>query len=86
MSDFFDRVKKKTNVSEKDIKSLANSVSPQDLQNEKKIRALVAQVSAIAGVPVSKEKENQIVSFLIKNKLNPQEMQSMIQMFMKPKK
>jgi hypothetical protein len=82
----FDQVKKKTNVSEQQLKSVANNLSPQDLKDEKKVRALIAQVSALANVPVSKEKEDQIVNFLVKNKVNPQQMQSMIQMFMKPKK
>jgi hypothetical protein len=82
----FDQVKKKTNVSENQLKSVASQIKPQDLTDEKKVRALIAQVSAMAGVPVSKEKEDQIVNYLVKNKLNPQQMQTMIQMFMKPKK
>lgn len=82
----FEQVKKKTNVSEKQLKSVANQIKPQDLNDEKKVRALIAQVSALAGVPVSKEKEDQIVNYLVKNKLNAQQMQTMIQMFMKPKK
>jgi ribosome maturation protein Sdo1 len=82
----FDQVKKKTNISEQQLKSVANNLSPQDLKDEKKVRALIAQVAALARVPVSKEKEDQIVNFLVKNKVNPQQMQSMIQMFMKPKK
>ena len=85
-NDIFDQIKKKTNVSEHAIKSLANQINPQDLQDEKKIRALIAQVAALAGVPVSKEKEDKIVNYFIKNKLNPNDMQSMIKMFMQPKK
>jgi hypothetical protein len=46
----------------------------------------VARIAALAGVPVSKQKEDQIVNFLVNQKLNPQQMQNMIQMFMKPKK
>lgn len=82
----FDQIKRKTSVSEKQLKSLASHVKPTDLQDEKKVRALVAQVGALAGVPVSKEKEDQIVKYLVKNKISPQEMQSMIKMFMQPKK
>jgi hypothetical protein len=82
----FDQVKKKTNISEQQLKSVASKISPQDLKDENKVRDLIAQVAAIAKVPVSKEKEDQIVGFLVKNKINPQQMQSMIQMFMKPKK
>jgi hypothetical protein len=82
----FDQVKKKTNVSEQQLKSVASNLSANDLKDETKVRALIAQVAALAKVPVSKEKEDQIVNFLVKNKVNPQQMQSMIQMFMKPKK
>lgn len=85
-NNIFDQIKKKTNVSENQLKSLANNLSPNDLQNEQKIRALVAQVAALAGVPVSKEKEDQIVNYLTKNNLNPTNMQQMIKMFMQPKK
>lgn len=85
-NNFFDNLKNKTNVSEHDLKSVANSINPADLKDENKVRALIAQISALAGVPVSKQKEDQIVNYLVNSKMNPQQMQSMIQMFMKPKK
>lgn len=85
-NNIFDQIKKKTNVSEHAIKSLANQVNPKDLQDEKKVRALIAQVSALAGVPVSKEKEDKIVQYITKNKLNPNDMTAMIKMFTQPKK
>lgn len=83
---FFDNLNKKTNVTEQQLKSVANSINPGDLKDEKKVRALISQIAALAGVPVSKQKEDQIVNYLVNNKLNPQQMQSMVQMFMKPKK
>ncbi|GAA0369652.1 stage VI sporulation protein F [Bacillus horti] len=83
---FFDNLNKKTNVTEQQLKSVANSINPGDLKDEKKVRALISQISTLAGVPVSKQKEDQIVNYLVNNKLNPQQMQAMIQMFMKPKK
>lgn len=82
----FDKITQNTNVSEGDIKSLASNVNPKDLQDEQKVRALIAQIAALAGVPVSKEKENQIVNYLVNNKLNPNDMQAMVQALMKPKK
>lgn len=82
----FDQIRKKTNVSEKQLKHLASHVNPKDLRDEQKVRALVAQVGALAGIPVSKEKEDKIVNYLVKNKITPQQMQSMIRMFMQPKK
>lgn len=83
---FFDNLKNKTNVSENDLKTVANSIQPGDLKDEKKVRALISQISSLAGVPVSKQKEDQIVNYLVNSKLNPQQMQTMIQTFMKPKK
>jgi len=85
--DIFDQIKKKTNVSEHALKSLANQLNPNDLQDEKKMRALIKQISALAGVPVSKEKEDKIVGYFVKNKFNPADMQSVIkQMTQQPKK
>ncbi|GGK18936.1 stage VI sporulation protein F [Caldalkalibacillus thermarum TA2.A1] len=85
-NNFFDQVEKKTNVSEKDLKALASKVNPEDLQNEKKVRELIAQVAALAGIPVSKEKEDQIVHFLVTHQPNMEEMQAMLRMFLAPKK
>lgn len=82
----FDKIKKKTNLSEKQLRNIASHVNPKDLQDEKKVRALVAHVGAMAGVPVSKEKEDLIVKYLVKNKISPQQMQSMINMITQPKK
>jgi hypothetical protein len=82
----FDKIKNKANVSENQLKSLASQVNPDDLQDEKKVRALISQVSKLAGVAVSKEKEEMIVNYLLTNKLNPNDMQQMIKMFMQPKK
>jgi hypothetical protein len=82
----FDKLKNKANVSENQLKSLASQVNPNDLQDEKKVRALINQVSKLAGVAVSKEKEEMIVNYLLTNKLNPNDMQQMIKMFMQPKK
>lgn len=85
-NNIFEQIRKKTNVTEKQLRALASHVNPKDLQDEQKVRALVAQVGALAGIPVSKEKEDKIVNYLVKNKITPQQMQSMIRMFMQPKK
>lgn len=82
----FDQVKDQTSVSEKKIRALANKIDPKDLQDEKKVRQLIAQVATVAGIGVSKEKEDQIVNYLVKNKASMEEMQMMIQMFMQSKK
>lgn len=85
-NNIFDQVQKKTNVSEDQLKSLANQINPNDLSDEKKVRQLVSQVAALAGVPVSKEKEDQIVNYFVKNKVSMAQMQQVIQMFMQQKK
>jgi molybdate-binding protein len=83
--DIFKNIQKKTNVSEKAIKNVASKVKPQDLQDEKKLRALISQVGSMAGVPVAKSKEDQIVKYFMSNKASISEMQKVIKMFSQPK-
>ncbi|EIT86579.1 hypothetical protein A374_03374 [Fictibacillus macauensis ZFHKF-1] len=64
---FFDKVEKSTNVKKEDIFKLAQTVSNENLRDERTLRRLIAQVASLAGVPVSKQKENQIVNAVINN-------------------
>ncbi len=75
-----DDIEKKTGVNKTDIFKLADSVQNANLQDEKTIRQLIAQVSRLAGIPVSKEKEEQIVNQII-NKNIPLDMTSIAKMF-----
>lgn len=84
--DIFSKIKQKTNVSEQQIKSVASSIKPGDLKDEQKVRALVQRIAAMVGVPFPKEKEDQIVQMFVNQKINPHQMKSVIQTFMKPKK
>jgi len=79
---FFDNIEKKTNVKANDLLSLANSVSNANLKDEKTLRSLIAQVSKLANVPVSKEKEDQIVKAIIQNNM-PTDFASLAKMFQK---
>lgn len=78
----FDNIEKKTNVKANDIFSLANSVSNANFKDEKTVRDLIAQVSKLANVPVSKEKEEQIVKAIIQNNM-PTDFASLAKMFQK---
>ncbi|WLD91837.1 stage VI sporulation protein F [Alkalihalobacillus sp. AL-G] len=79
-NNFMDDVEKKTGVKKNDIFKLADSVQNANLRDEKTIRQLIAQVSRLAGVPVSKEKEEQIVNAILKNNI-PLDMTSIAKMF-----
>ncbi len=64
---FFDHIEKRTNVKKEDLFRLANSVSQADLKDERTLRNLIADVSRLANVPVSKEKEDKIVKAILNN-------------------
>lgn len=65
----FDNIEKRTNVKKEDIFKLANSVSKADLKDERTLRNLIADVSRLANVPVSKEKEDKIVQAILNNNM-----------------
>ncbi|MGO4888130.1 stage VI sporulation protein F [Anaerobacillus sp. MEB173] len=77
---FFDDLQKKTNVNPNDLLNLANSVSQADLKNEKAVRQLIAQVARLAGKPVSKEKEDQLVKAIVNNNI-PMDFSTLAKMF-----
>lgn len=66
---FFDNIEKKTNVKKEDIFKLANSVSSANLRDESTLRQLIADVSKLANVPVSKDKEDKIVNAILNNNM-----------------
>jgi hypothetical protein len=77
-----DDIENKTGVKKEDIFKLADSVQNANLRDEKTIRQLISNVSRMAGVPVSKEKEDQIVKAIINNNI-PLDMASIAKMFNK---
>lgn len=83
--DVLNTVKKKVgkNVSEKDIYKLASGVKPNTVQNEKQLRQLIKQVSAMVKVPVSESTVNEIVSAVQKSGMNPNNMEALMKMMMK---
>lgn len=66
---FFDNIEKRTNVKKEDIFKLANSVSQADLRDERTLRNLISDISRLANVPVSKEKEDKIVQAILNNNM-----------------
>ncbi|GAE29004.1 MULTISPECIES: stage VI sporulation protein F [Halalkalibacter] len=79
---FMDQIQKKTSVKPDEIMKLANSVSQANLQDEKTVRQLVAQVAKLANKEVSKEKEDQIVNAIVNNNM-PADFSSLAKMFNK---
>lgn len=78
----FDNIEKKTNIKKEDIFKVADSVKDANFQDEKTVRKLIKQVSALAGKPVSKEKEDKIVNAIINNNM-PMDMNTIGKMFKK---
>lgn len=79
---FMDQIQKKTSVKPDELLKLANSVSSANLQDEKTVRQLIAQVAKLANKEVSKEKEDQIVNAIVKNNM-PADFASLAKMFNK---
>ena len=66
---FFKRVENKTNVNKDTIMSLANKLQQNSLKDEKTIREVIRDISTITGRDVSKEKEEKIVSAILKDQV-----------------
>ncbi|HEX7065449.1 MAG TPA: stage VI sporulation protein F [Bacillales bacterium] len=79
-SEFFDDIEKKTNVKKDDVFQLANSVQNADLTDDRTVRRLITQVSQLAGVPVSKEKEDRLVKTIVNNEI-PLDFSTLAKMF-----
>lgn len=62
---FFKRVEKKTNIDKDTIMSLAKKIQDGNMKDEKTIRDVVNEISAMTGREVSKEKEDKIVNTII---------------------
>jgi hypothetical protein len=82
--DVFDEIEKKSNVSRDNIFNLADSVKHADFNDKATIRQLIAQVSQMTNVPVSKEKEEKIVEAVMNNDI-PLDLSSLAKMFNQPK-
>lgn len=79
---FYEQIEKKTNVKQQDLLELAQSLNQTDLTDEKNVRQLIHQVGQMANVPVSKEKEEELVK-AITSKQVPMDFGSLSKMFRK---
>lgn len=66
---FFDKVEKKTKVDKATIMDLANELNNGNMKNENTIRKVIKTLSSITGKQVSKEKEDKIVSTVLKDNI-----------------
>ncbi len=73
---FFKKVESKTNVDKNTILSLAQKMQDSNMKDEKTIRDLIQEISAITGKSVSKEKEDKIVNTILKDNV-PKNIDSM---------
>lgn len=66
---FFDKIERKTKVKKEDIFTLAKTIQGKDLKDENTLRSLIQEVSKLAGKEVPKEREDQIIEAVIKDKI-----------------
>lgn len=73
---FFKKVEKKTHINKDTIFSLAAKLQKSNMQDENTIREVIHDLSNMTGKEVSKEKEEQIIDAIRKNKV-PKDMNNM---------
>jgi len=78
--DVLNTVKRRTGktINQKEIQDVASGVGPSTIKSEQQLRALIKQVSKMAGVPVSDATMKELVSAIKKSGLNASNMESMI--------
>ena len=67
--DFFKRVEKKTNVSKDTIMDLAEKLNQGNMKDENTLREVIKTLSQMTGKEVPKEKEDKIISTILKDKV-----------------
>ncbi len=77
---FFKKIEQKTGVSMDEVFALANAIQYADFSDERQVKKIVRKVSKVAGKPISKDLEEQIVQSVIQkgDKLNLNEIASMM--------
>ncbi len=66
---FYKKVEKKTKVNKDTILGLAKKLQNSNMKDEKTIREVIHEISNLTGKDVTKEKEDKIVSSIIKDKV-----------------
>ena len=67
--DFFKKVEKKTKVDKDTIISLAEKLQQGNLKDERTLREVVQTLSSMTGKSVTQEKEDKIISTILKDKV-----------------
>lgn len=67
--DFFKKVEKKTNVNKDTILNLAKKLQNGNMKDENTLREVISTLSTMTGKPVSKEKEDKIITTIINDKV-----------------
>jgi uncharacterized protein YpuA (DUF1002 family) len=82
--DVLNVVKKKTgkSVSEKDIQKIASGVKPSTMQSEAQLRQLIKQVAGLVNATVSEDTMNEIIRAVKSSKLDPGNMQQLMNMML----
>jgi ribosomal protein L12E/L44/L45/RPP1/RPP2 len=82
--DILGTVNKKTgkNITESSIKKIAGTVTPQTIHDEEKLRALIKQVSQLAGVPVAESTVREIIKAVKQSGLNLNNLEGLMKMMM----
>lgn len=65
----FDKIQKSAGMDKNQIFNLADSVKDANFKDDTTVRQIVKQVALLAGKPVTREKEDQIVKAIITNNL-----------------
>ncbi|MGM0844838.1 MAG: stage VI sporulation protein F [Bacillota bacterium] len=80
----FGNFEKKTGVKMDDIMKLAQSFQNTNFKDENQVRTMIKKVSALAGKPVSREKEEMLVKAITSGKV-PKDMNEIQKMMNKKK-
>lgn len=74
---FLNKVERKTNVSKESILSIAERLKGGNLKDEKTIRGVIDELSALTGKPVSKEQSDKIVKAVVGDQI-PSNLENML--------
>ena len=66
---FFDKIKKKTNVDKETILSLASKLQQGNMKDETTLKEVINDLAKMTGREVSKEKEQKIIDAVINDKV-----------------
>jgi phage antirepressor YoqD-like protein len=80
-----DKLQKKTNaqIDTKQLEVLASKVDKKDLANEDSLLQLIRQLSKLANVNLTKEKEEKIMTYLKNNDIQNADMKTMLSLLNK---